>query len=71
MHILFADSGPGIDAENLKRVFDPFFTTKQTGTGLGLAVSHSIAQGFGADIVVTSQVGKGTTFNVRLPAHES
>jgi len=71
VHILFADSGPGISAENIKHVFEPFFTTKQTGTGLGLAVSHSIAKGFGGDIAVTSQVGKGTTFNVRLPADES
>ena len=70
VHILFADSGPGIDAVNLKRVFDPFFTTKATGTGLGLAVSHSIAKSFGGNITVSSEVGKGTTFIVRLPAHE-
>ncbi len=68
--MFFTDTGQGISGENIKRVFDPFFTTKQTGTGLGLAVSHSIAKSFGGDIEVKSEVGSGTTFIVRLPAYE-
>jgi len=70
VRLFFTDTGHGISGENLKRVFDPFFTTKQTGTGLGLAVSHSIVKGFGGDIEVKSEVGKGSTFIVRLPAYE-
>ena len=65
------DNGPGIASDVLKKIYQPFFSTKKQGTGLGLAVSHSIAKSFGGDITVTSEAGKGTTFNVRLPAHES
>ncbi len=68
--VFFTDTGHGISGENLKRVFDPFFTTKQTGTGLGLSVSHSIAKSFGGDIEVKSEEGRGSTFTVRLPAYE-
>ena len=69
--MFFTDTGQGISRENLKRVFDPFFTTKQTGTGLGLSVSHSIVKSFGGDIEVKSEEGRGTTFIVRLPTYES
>jgi two-component system NtrC family sensor kinase len=65
-----ADTGCGIAAENLDRVFDPFFTTKPVGrgTGLGLAISYGIVTEHGGQIQVSSQVGKGTTVVVRLPA---
>jgi len=64
-----ADNGKGIPAENLKRIFDPFFTTKPVGkgTGLGLSLSYSIVQKHGGKIEVASEVGKGTTFSLRLP----
>jgi len=64
-----ADNGKGIPAENLKRIFDPFFTTKPVGkgTGLGLSLSYSIIQKHGGKIEVASEVGKGTTFSLRLP----
>jgi len=64
-----ADTGCGIQPENLERVFDPFFTTKQTGkgTGLGLAVSYGIVTEHGGQIRLASEVGRGTTITVRLP----
>jgi two-component system NtrC family sensor kinase len=64
-----ADTGHGISEENLERIFDPFFTTKEAthGTGLGLAISFGIIKEHQGTISVESEVGKGTTFTVRLP----
>jgi len=63
------DTGTGIPEENLSKIFDPFFTTKEAGvgTGLGLAVTYGIIQRHEGTIDVESEVGKGTTFTVRLP----
>jgi PAS domain S-box-containing protein len=65
-----SDTGHGIQPEDLPRVFDPFFTTKPlgVGTGLGLSITHGIVTSFGGAITVESEVGKGTTFRVTLPA---
>ncbi|MDO8491487.1 MAG: ATP-binding protein [Dehalococcoidia bacterium] len=64
------DTGCGIPPENLERLFTPFFTTKEKGrgVGLGLAVSYGIVERHGGKIEVQSEVGKGSTFTVRLPA---
>jgi PAS domain S-box-containing protein len=64
------DNGPGIAPDVLTRIFDPFFTTKQlgAGTGLGLAISHNIVTGMGGTISVQSEINRGTTFRVTLPA---
>lgn len=69
VEIRFADTGCGIPPEHLTRIFDPFFTTMPVGqgTGLGLAISYSIVQQHQGSIEVESEVGKGATFNVRLP----
>ena len=63
------DTGCGIPAHVLPRIFDPFFTTKGTGegTGLGLSVSLGIVERHGGQILVESQVGRGTVFTVCLP----
>jgi len=62
-----SDSGPGIPAESLKKVFNPFYTTKTRGTGLGLAISQKIARRHGGDLVVSSTLGEGCTFILKLP----
>jgi PAS domain S-box-containing protein len=64
------DTGTGIRKEDIKRIYDPFFTTKGIGrgTGLGLSVSYGIVQEHGGAIFVDSAPGKGTTFQVALPA---
>jgi two-component system, NtrC family, sensor kinase len=67
VELSFADTGPGIPADTLARVFDPFFTTKDKGTGLGLSVVYGIVEGHGGTVTVTSDVGRGTTFVMRLP----
>ncbi len=67
------DTGKGI-AENLKnKIFEPYFTTKQDGdgTGLGLAVVHSIVQGYGGHISVDSGKEQGTIFTILLPCYVS
>jgi PAS domain S-box-containing protein len=67
------DTGSGIPPALLGRIFDPFFTTKPigVGTGLGLAISHNIVTGMGGEITVESELGRGTTFRVVLPASSS
>jgi signal transduction histidine kinase len=67
--IEIADTGRGIPAANLERIFDPGFTTKGVGvgTGLGLSICYRIIQDHHGDISARSEVGKGSTFTIRLP----
>jgi len=71
IRISIQDEGIGIDPKTLERIFDPYFTTKHTGSGLGLATSFSIIHKHGGHIDVASELGKGTTFTLYLPASES
>ena len=71
--ILIQDKGPGMDQEIVERIFDPYFTTKEPGegTGLGLAVAHGIAVSHGGTILVESQPGSGSSFEVLLPCRQT
>lgn len=72
--VTVADTGSGIDPDHLPHIFDPYFTTKSDrptavgGTGLGLAVSREIVLRHGGTIEVDSDLGAGTTFELRFPA---
>jgi signal transduction histidine kinase len=73
--IQIIDTGPGIPPQHLDKIFQPFFTTKRDprkgehkGTGLGLAICKDIVEHHDGTIEVTSEVGRGTTFTVLLPA---
>lgn len=73
LDIQFQDTGPGIEAKNIKRLFEPFFTTKEVGkgTGLGLAISYSIVRKHGGTIMVNSSVDRGSLFTVKIPTGQT
>jgi signal transduction histidine kinase len=66
--IFVKDTGTGITPENMKRLFEPLFSTRITGIGLGLAVSRKLVEANDGSIEVESEVGKGSTFKLFLPA---
>jgi signal transduction histidine kinase len=72
VEIAIADTGIGITEESKKRIFDPFFTTKKIGegTGLGLAICEKIIKEHAGRLEVESEVGKGSTFSIFIPALE-
>ena len=66
--ITMEDTGPGIEPDTLERIFDPFFTTKgKKGTGLGLSIVKTIMETHRGTIECRSDLGEGTTFELRLP----
>jgi signal transduction histidine kinase len=71
--IRISDNGQGIAEAIINRIFDPFFTTKDVGhgTGLGLSLSKAIIDQHHGSVCVTSNIGVGTTFEIRLPLHHA
>jgi two-component system NtrC family sensor kinase len=69
VEVLISDTGCGVPPDKIGQVFDPFFTTKESGqgTGLGLSIAYGIITSHRGTISVESEVGKGSTFKIRLP----
>lgn len=65
--LLVADSGKEIEPATMCRIFERFFTTKPSGMGMGLAISRSIIEAHGGQLTVSSEVGRGSTFEITLP----
>jgi two-component system sensor histidine kinase BaeS len=75
VYVAVSDTGVGIAPEDLPRVFDRLYRTDESrtrdsgGFGLGLSIARELVDAMGGTIGVSSQVGLGTTFRVRLPRH--
>jgi PAS domain S-box-containing protein len=67
VHVRVTDDGCGIAPDDQKRIFEPFFSMRKGGTGLGLFLSLNFVRGWGGDIVISSVLGRGSTFDVVLP----
>jgi len=72
INVSIADTGSGIPADKLTRIFEPFYTNKEVGkgTGFGLSIAYDIVKKHKGKIIVESEMGKGTTFIVRIPVEE-
>jgi two-component system sensor kinase FixL len=68
VEVIVADNGIGISADDLHRITEPLYSTKARGLGLGLAIARAILDKNNASMRVTSELGKGSTFTVRLVA---
>jgi len=66
--IEISDTGPGIPNGILPQIFEPFFTTKEKGSGIGLSLSRRIINLHGGSIQMTSEPGKGTVVNIKVPS---
>jgi signal transduction histidine kinase len=71
VHVAVEDTGPGIPAEARERLFRPFVSGNAGGTGLGLAIANEISTALGGRIILQSEVGKGSRFELVLPADEN
>ena len=66
-YVSFADTGGGIQPDDISRVFEPYFTTKEGGTGLGLLIVRRIIRAHGGEVIIESAAGRGVTMTIRLP----
>jgi two-component system sensor kinase FixL len=67
LELAVCDNGAGVDDSVIERMFDPFFSTKDSGTGLGLPISNTIARAHGGRLGYRSNVPRGACFYLRLP----
>jgi len=67
IEIAVKDTGEGMTQDQIDKVFEPFFTTKDTGTGLGMAITHGIVERHGGTMDIKSKPERGTTITMRLP----
>ncbi len=67
--IEISDTGTGIEPQKLDKIFQAYYTSKPTGTGLGLPTARKIIEAHHGKISVNSQIGKGTSFTITIPAH--
>jgi signal transduction histidine kinase len=67
LEIEVADTGPGINEQDMARIFEPYFSTKSTGTGMGLAIAKKIIEDHGCSIEAYSKAGFGAVFRFNLP----
>jgi len=72
LNLQISDTGSGISRDHMQHIFEPFFTTKDVGdgTGLGLAITHRIIEDHNSQIIVDSEEGQGSTFEIRFPLDE-
>ncbi len=70
VHIKFADTGKGLDDEDISRIMEPYYTTKSSGTGLGLLIVDRIVRAHGGMLGIDGQKGRGASFTISLP-HQS
>ena len=68
--IIIEDNGSGIKEDDLKKLFSPFYSNKENGIGLGLSIAWKIIKAHGGDVAAETQLGKGTTFSILLPARK-
>lgn len=71
VEVNFKDTGIGIPKENMEKLFTPFFSTKAKGMGMGLAICKKFVDAHGGSIDAESEVGKGSTFTVKLPIQQN
>lgn len=69
--IAVTDTGGGIAPEDRERIFRPFFSTKRQGTGLGLSITRRVVREHGGTLEMETELGKGTTFRIRIPFESS
>ena len=67
IEVSIADTGKGMTPDVLARIFTPFYSTKEKGTGMGLSIVQNVMRAYSGNIVAQSEVGKGTTFQLRFP----
>jgi two-component system, NtrC family, sensor kinase len=67
VEVRVTDTGVGIEPNNLMRITEPLFSTKARGMGLGLAITNTILAKISGKLLVTSEIGRGSTFTVRIP----